>query len=71
MKTVEMIREFSYCPFRQVTLQYRAGQTYSRVPEAAVAAILKAGAGKVVNGKAEPERPTVQGADEKSPEGSS
>jgi hypothetical protein len=64
MKTVEMVRDFPYCPLPQVTMQYRAGRTYPRVPEAAVAEILKAGAGKVVDGKAEPERSEIQETDE-------
>jgi hypothetical protein len=48
VKTVYMSRDFPYCPSPRVTLQYRAGVTYRRVPEAAVAAIKASGAGSVI-----------------------
>lgn len=50
MKTVEMMRDFAYRPFprRPILTAYLAGVTYTRVPEAAVDAIVSAGAGRVV-----------------------
>lgn len=48
MKTVAVSRDFSYRAKRHVVVQYRGGMTYPRVPEAAVRAIVAAGAGKVV-----------------------
>lgn len=48
VKTVEMERDFAYTPQAQVTVMYRAGIRYEKVPEAAVRAILIAGAGTVV-----------------------
>jgi hypothetical protein len=48
MKTVAMSRDFSYRAKRHVFVQYLGGGTYERVPEAAVRAIVDAGAGKVV-----------------------
>jgi len=47
MKTITMARDFAYVPRPQVTIQYLAGRTYQRVPEAAVRAIISAGAGKI------------------------
>ncbi|MBN8987421.1 MAG: hypothetical protein J0H42_04195 [Rhizobiales bacterium] len=48
MKVVAVSRDFSYRAKRHVFVQYLAGVTYQRVPEAAVRAILEAGAGRVV-----------------------
>jgi hypothetical protein len=48
MKTVRMKRDFSYRAKRTVFVQYLGGVTYPRVPEAAVRAILNAGAGEIV-----------------------
>lgn len=48
MKTVRMIRDYRYRPARNVAVQYRAGMVYPRVPEAAVRAIVGAGAGEIV-----------------------
>jgi hypothetical protein len=48
MKTVQMLRDFNYCPTRRIAVAYLGGVTYPRVPEAAVRAIIKAGAGEVV-----------------------
>jgi hypothetical protein len=48
MKTVAMMRDFSYRAKRTVFVQYLGGMTYTRVPEAAVRAIVAARAGKVV-----------------------
>ena len=53
MKTVLMTDSFDYRPRRSVIVVYVAGQRYERVPEAAVRAIVAAGAGEVV---AKPER---------------
>lgn len=49
MKTVSMQRSFDYRPKRGVIIAYLEGVTYLRVPEAAVRAILEAGAGKIVD----------------------
>lgn len=48
MKTIVMTRSFDYKPRAGVIIAYCAGQRYERVPEAAVRAILKAGAGDIV-----------------------
>ncbi|MET4721917.1 hypothetical protein ABIF63_006023 [Bradyrhizobium japonicum] len=49
MKTITMQKEFSYRPSVRVVVQYGQGKTYPRVPEAAVRAILAAGAGVIVD----------------------
>lgn len=49
MKTVTMERDFDYRPTKHLMRAYKGGKTYSRVPEAAVAAIVAAGAGRVVD----------------------
>lgn len=49
MKTVEMVRDFSYRAKARVFIQYLGGTTYERVPEVVVRAILEAGAGKIVD----------------------
>lgn len=43
-----MDRDFHYRPHPRAVVCYKAGCRYERVPEAAVAEILKAGAGSVV-----------------------
>ncbi|UPU01317.1 hypothetical protein J4G48_0031805 [Bradyrhizobium barranii subsp. apii] len=48
MKTILMTRTFDYRPRRAVIVVYAAGKRYERVPEAAVRAIVAAGAGEVV-----------------------
>lgn len=48
MKTVEMFRDFNYTPHPAQTIAYKSGQTYERVPEAAVRAIILDDAGRVV-----------------------
>lgn len=48
MKTVRMVRDFTYRPKRNVHIQYVGGATYERVPEAAVRAIISARAGDIV-----------------------
>jgi hypothetical protein len=45
---MRMLRTFYYRASRRVTVKYLGGETYPRVPEAAVRAISKAGAGEVV-----------------------
>ncbi|MCK1460902.1 hypothetical protein IVB34_21700 [Bradyrhizobium sp. 2] len=71
MKTVLMAAAFSYQPFRTVTIQYLAGKLYRRVPEAAVRAILKANAGRVIDGATtEQESRAVQAVDQRSAKGS-
>lgn len=47
MKTVTMTADFDYRPKVGVIIAYIGGQTYQRVPEAAVAAIVKAEAGTI------------------------
>jgi hypothetical protein len=49
MKTIRMIKDYSYRATPRVFLQYIGGCTYERVPEAAVRAILAAKAGEVVD----------------------
>jgi hypothetical protein len=48
MKTVEVHRDFDYRPTPQWGVRFLAGYTYRRVLEAATAAIVRAGAGRVV-----------------------
>lgn len=48
MKTIRMERTFYYRPHPVAVIQYKAGQKYERVPEAAVAEILRAKAGSIV-----------------------
>jgi hypothetical protein len=47
VKTVVVTASHSYRPKRGVIIDYRAGQTYQRVPEAAARSIIEAGAGYV------------------------
>lgn len=47
MKTVTMTANFDYRPKAGVVIAFIGGHTYPRVPEAAVAAIVKAKAGTV------------------------
>lgn len=49
MKTIRMIKDYSYRATPRVFLQYIGGCTYERVPEAAVRAIVGANAGEVVD----------------------
>lgn len=49
MKTVIMDRDFNFSPDERTTISYKKGSRYERVTEAAVDAITKAGAGKVVS----------------------
>lgn len=48
MKTVTMDRDFDYRPVRNWGVRFQAGITYQHVIEAAVTAIVTAGAGRVV-----------------------
>lgn len=50
MKTVEMTKDYSHRVSNVAFVQYKAGQTYKRVPEAAARDIVAAGAGRVVTG---------------------
>lgn len=43
-----MSRDYSFRAGRRVFIQYRGGEIYRRVPEAQVRAIVKAGAGEIV-----------------------
>lgn len=47
MKTITMLRDFDYHANRWITIAYKSGETYRKVPEAAVRAILAAKAGEV------------------------
>lgn len=49
MKTVRMIRDYPYRAKRGVVVQYLGNNTYPRVPEAAVRAIVTASAGEIVD----------------------
>ncbi len=49
MKSVRMLRDFSHRASARVFVQYLAGKTYDRVPEAAVRAIVSAQAGEIVD----------------------
>lgn len=49
MKTIKMERDFSYRATSRAFVQYLGGTTYQRVPEAAVRAIVAAGAGEIVD----------------------
>lgn len=49
MKTVFMLRDFSYRAAARVVVQYQAGNIYKRVPEAAVRAIAAAGVGEILD----------------------
>lgn len=49
MKTVKMLRDFSYRAGPRVFVQYREGVVYERTPEAAVRSILDAKAGEIVS----------------------
>lgn len=44
-----MRRDYSFRASARVFVQYRAGETYRRVPEAQAREILAAGAGEIVN----------------------
>jgi hypothetical protein len=46
-----MRRDFDYRPRAGIIVAYRGGQVYRRVPEAAVRAIVSAGAGEVHHGE--------------------
>jgi hypothetical protein len=48
MKTIRMLRDFDYMPVRKWLMAFKAGSVVSRVPEAAVEAILAAEAGEIV-----------------------
>lgn len=48
MKTMRMLSDHLYKPKRTVSVEYKAGRVYERVPEAAVRSILDARAGEVV-----------------------
>lgn len=48
MKTVSMIKDYSFRVNDQLFVQYRAGVEYKRVPEAQADAIVAAKAGKVI-----------------------
>lgn len=50
MKTVKMERDFTYRATPRVFVQYLAGQTYTRVPEAAFRSITAAKAGYAIGG---------------------
>lgn len=49
MKTVYLYRNFDYRAHRKWSVRFQAGITYQRVIEAAAAAIVRAGAGRVLS----------------------
>lgn len=49
MKKVEMTRDYVFRVNGRAFIKYEEGQTYRRVPEVQVRAILKAGAGKIAD----------------------
>lgn len=53
LKTVEMVRDYLYRPTRHFMTAFKAGHTYTRVPEFAVMKIVEAGAGRVVSDSGE------------------
>jgi len=48
MKTLRMLRDFDYAPTRKWMVALKAGHTVARAPEAAVRAVIAAGAGELV-----------------------
>jgi hypothetical protein len=48
VKSVEVVRDYGFRVSAKVIIQYKGGETYHRVPEAQVRAIVDAGAGKIV-----------------------
>lgn len=48
MKTVRILQDFDYRVGRKWVMAFKAGSLVGRVPEAAAAAILTAGAGELV-----------------------
>ena len=48
MKTVLLFRDFDYRTHQRRTVRFYAGATYTRVIEAAASAIVRAGAGRIV-----------------------
>jgi len=57
MKTIEMLKDFSYRVKPTVHVQYLGGKTYDHVPEFAVREILKAQAGRIIQQDKPSERP--------------
>jgi len=54
VKTVRMKRSLDYRPRPGVIIAYESGRKYERVPEAAVRAILRDGAGEIVKSDDQP-----------------
>lgn len=54
MKTVSLFRDFDYRTHQRRTVRFYAGATYTRVIEAAAAAIVRAGAGRIVSKPSDP-----------------
>lgn len=50
MKTVYLNRDFYYQPHPRFSVAFKAGTVYARVLDAAADAIVRAGAGRVVEG---------------------
>lgn len=55
MKTVQMFKTFSFRVSAQVFVQFKAGQVYDRVTEAAARAIIQAKAGRIIIAEARKE----------------
>jgi hypothetical protein len=53
MKTIRMLRDYDYQPTRKWMVALKAGHVVGRAPEAAVKAVVAAGAGEVVNAPGE------------------
>lgn len=49
MKTIRMLRDYDYAATKHFVLAYKADTIVERVPEAAVAMILAAGAGEIID----------------------
>lgn len=55
MKTVRILKDWDYHATRKYVVSYKAGTTVTRVPEAAVTALVEAGAGEIVGETADDE----------------
>lgn len=55
MKTVRIVKDFDYHATRKYVVAYKAGTTVTRVPEAAVQALVEVGAGEIVGETADEE----------------
>lgn len=60
MKTVRMTKDYDYFATPKYLVAYKAGTVVTRVPEAAVEAIIAAGAGEVVGEVADDEEDATE-----------